>query len=1299
MSNLSKPANKYKNRVVLIIVLFLLLVLIVGGILYRIFSNKIDKSTIQFNLKNDTIERVYGDELDLSSIIISYKKYNGDKVEETVKKNMISNYDSEYIGNQEIEITFQDVIQKVQVNTTPAKISTPKLELSNNELTWTSIPNSSGYQIRYGTSETSLDHLCDVKTTNYDLSSFENYGHYYFSVRALKESEKYNDSEWSNNLKIYNLEKTYNIEYSNGKFIWDKVEGANSYTIEINGEKHEGIIETEYKYNFDNKGEYEIIVYAYSNEQNSLYSKSTPKIFTVLDPVSNVYYSDGYLNWNSVSNADSYDVYVNDNLYIKSESSKLDVTKFETGIFNFSIIAMSNNSTIIESPGYSFKALLNYELSIKNGIVTWPSLANDGISYHVIIDGVEETNSNSNFEINLNSYNLEAGSHTIEIKVFSNEKILLDTSKSLNVKKLKAPILSVSNGTIIGNNKENNLKLFKDGINFEGQIELINKAGSYSIVGKYLASNDNELDSDMSDELIITKYEKPVIDIENGKMKIDSPSRLVKYYLNNEEFDGNLSNIIVSGDYLITAKYLSSNELTIDSDISDVITITKLSYPEISLISGNLTCDDSSKNIQYYLDGKEFDGNLTSISSGEVHIITARYISKGKYELDSENSNSIKVKKLQAPILLIVNNVIKCDDSSKIVKFYLDGVEHEGDLNGISSGNHVITAKYYSSSSDELDSEETSLNIYKLTAPIISMENSILKINDSTNEIKWYVNGEEFDGDTKNILEGINQISAKYISEESLILDSEISNILNIRRYEAPKLQYFSQKIVCLENGINIQYYLDGEEFDGDYSSIGKGTHVVNAKNIGDGKTTLDSCMSNDLSIYKSDVGLEYEVSHKLYEFDTSNNYIISDDNIISQNVLGDNKIGKLTITGNITNKTTFRNEEAYGANGNISFSYSYNGLYQTSINTDWNLISDTSNYVDDQMLSGNVAKGAMIVQKSYTGDIWANVFSPIINYYEDNKSGSINFYTSSDEDIYKGVYYWIIFAYELGRKIGESGSLWWKDDVYEYKRYAEVYTCYVTIDTPYNVLFENLPGEEYDYTYDGCSINSVKIGEILKNGDTTISGFSIDIGEANYLIGVSLNGGDVFYVNSGYETVDAGKYEITIISKIGTIFKNTFYVFNVDSNNVFSTYFGDCFINGNLISRDENCPVYTKNTFLHINAIDSNMPALIGYIVNNTTGETINFDGKNREERNISLSSGVYSGELYSGNNTNGSFYKFTINFIIDNDDYKSDFNYSYLDNIDDLSNFNDKTNIILFQFERIYYIKLNNDELCIKF
>lgn len=433
---------------------------------------------------------------------------------------------------------------------------------------------------------------------------------------------------------------------------------------------------------------------------------------------------------------------------------------------------------------------------------------------------------------------------------------------------------------------------------------------------------------------------------------------------------------------------------------------------------------------------------------------------------------------------------------------------------------------------------------------------------------------------------------------------------------------------------------------------------------------------------------IKYEVSHSLYEFDASNDYVISDENRVEETVLGVRQLGKLTITGDIKQKTSFRQTEAYGVSGNVSFSYAYDGKYQTDTNTDWNIVSDTCTNNDDQTLSGSMAKGVMIVQKSYDGNTWTNATNPIVNYYEDNKNGSTNFYRSAGNDIFNGVYYRMIFSYELGRKTGTTGALWWEKDVYEYKRYSEVYTCYVAIDTPSNISIHNLSVEDDDLNFEGYSVELLKNGETLNDGDTTAKGFSIDTFDANYLVGVSKNGASVSYVNNGFKATENGKYEITVISKFGTKSTSTIYVFDGGTDRGFKTYFGDYYINGERVYRDGEFPTFAKNSRFHINEIDENTPTLSGKLVNTTTEETITISGSDRSMRDISLSPGCYNGVLYSGNPSNGSFFKYTVNFNILDESSKPYVNYRNLTNATRLCDLGSKHYEVAFQTTKGGYI-----------
>ena len=111
-------------------------------------------------------------------------------------------------------------------------------------------------------------------------------------------------------------------------------------------------------------------------------------------------------------------------------------------------------------------------------------------------------------------------------------------------------------------------------------------------------------------------------------------------------------------------------------------------------------------------------------------------------------------------------------------------------------------------------------------------------------------------------------------------------------------------------------------------------------------------------------------VNAKTYEFDANNDYSFSNASEVSTMSYGRKQMGTLTISGNITDKSTFKNKTAYGVGDDsvISFSYSYDGAYQTSVKEDWNLRSDSGTKVDKFDLSGSIDKGVLLVQISSDG-------------------------------------------------------------------------------------------------------------------------------------------------------------------------------------------------------------------------------------------------------------------------------------------------------------------------------------------
>jgi hypothetical protein len=108
-------------------------------------------------------------------------------------------------------------------------------------------------------------------------------------------------------------------------------------------------------------------------------------------------------------------------------------------------------------------------------------------------------------------------------------------------------------------------------------------------------------------------------------------------------------------------------------------------------------------------------------------------------------------------------------------------------------------------------------------------------------------------------------------------------------------------------------------------------------------------------------------IGAKTYEFDENNGYTFSSASEVSSMSFGKKQLGTLTISGNITDTSTYRNKSAYGVgdDSQVSFSYDYDGSLLTDDKDVWHLVDDTGTSVDGFNLSGSIGKGAMIAAGS----------------------------------------------------------------------------------------------------------------------------------------------------------------------------------------------------------------------------------------------------------------------------------------------------------------------------------------------
>ena len=226
-------------------------------------------------------------------------------------------------------------------------------------------------------------------------------------------------------------------------------------------------------------------------------------------------------------------------------------------------------------------------------------------------------------------------------------------------------------------------------------------------------------------------------------------------------------------------------------------------------------------------------------------------------------------------------------------------------------------------------------------------------------------------------------------------------------------------------------------------------------------------------------------VGAKTYEFDENNDYTFSSASEVSSMSFGKKQLGTLTISGNITDTSTYRNKTAYGLgdDSQISFSYGYDGSLLTDDKDVWHLIDDSGTAVDGFNLSGSIGKGVMMVQKSRDGSTWVDAANPVVNFYSDNSSGKADFYTTGGIDVAQGMFYRVVMAYKT--TIRTSSGFIGIGQKWTTKKHVEVYEFYLVVNSG-TISVHNLSNDESKLPeIEGYTPEIVKRAETLLDGST----------------------------------------------------------------------------------------------------------------------------------------------------------------------------------------------------------------------
>ena len=259
--------------------------------------------------------------------------------------------------------------------------------------------------------------------------------------------------------------------------------------------------------------------------------------------------------------------------------------------------------------------------------------------------------------------------------------------------------------------------------------------GTYSVTIRPVGDGVSTFSTSLS--IDFRRLPTPVLSFANGSIQTENKEAGIEYYKDGVVFSGNVSDITDAGTYVITAKNIHQNEYEIDSALSQSLSLKKLALPTISVDGGQLKVEGKPEenNVQYYLDGELFNGNLNAITEPGTHVITAKVLGLAN-QIDSQTSNSVTVRKLEAPTISFDGLTFSITNIDEGFKYQIDGGEPttnglvlsgEGDsatisdnlISNLPAGEHTIVARNRGNANDILASRDS--NVIRFLIPEIDV--------------------------------------------------------------------------------------------------------------------------------------------------------------------------------------------------------------------------------------------------------------------------------------------------------------------------------------------------------------------------------------------------------------------------------------------------------------------------------------------------------------------------------------------------------------------------------------------------
>jgi hypothetical protein len=350
-------------------------------------------------------------------------------------------------------------------------LSAPDVFISGTTATWLPISGAIGYHI-YVDGEQVTDNPVTGVMFNLNTLGLP-IGTYQIQVRAIGDGVNHLDSPLSNPLTfgISQLSAPTNLNISGTTLTWNPVSNAGGYHIYVDGERETDEVVTTTSFNLHSLGlgvgSHDIQVRAIGDGVLFTDSNlSAVREFTIvqLDAPTGLSVDNGFLSWQLVANATSYQISINGTtIPVITSPFDLRTLDFPVGIYDVRVRAIGNGTTHVSSEFSQPAEFIVYEiLSAPTGLelsglsmFSWSAVTN-AIGYHVYVDGVNVSGATPVTELffDLATLGLGVGNHIIRVSAVGNGVTYLDSALSTEsatfiVQQLGTAAIALTDTTII----------------------------------------------------------------------------------------------------------------------------------------------------------------------------------------------------------------------------------------------------------------------------------------------------------------------------------------------------------------------------------------------------------------------------------------------------------------------------------------------------------------------------------------------------------------------------------------------------------------------------------------------------------------------------------------------------------------------------------------------------------------------------------------------------------------------------------------------------------------------------------